>query len=640
MSDDYVPFTVEYGTDLRSPQWPAVGDAAALLRHVAEQYRREFAHVGADHSPSLVSALLTDLAVLFHDDLRIHSVLLGACESERRAFAAFSREILAKVGAEGVREFSACPVQPQVRAAWLASVHDAGQTPAVITERSHDGARSRVCVYASERELSVQVDVADVARDVISQKARSVELFGEHWVYEHILIVNTRRLEELRLVSRTAGVELAFDGRPISAERLAASWRGTQPPVPEDSVLDAPLTLRERVARLRRTVPLWFLRVMGYTRRFKGAWVLADRRDQANDNAEVLFDYLREHRRDINAWFVIDRNTSAYAELKRSGARVLPFGSARHFGLMKQTRVFICSQSDDDSMLPFGPRHMTRSWLFVYLKHGVIHTDHYRRFNPKQIDLIVTATRDEHERLSDDGGRYRFTESETALTGMPRHDRLLRAVERASATGGSNRRVLLLAPTWRIYLAQKNYDQSWSVGENFASTRFARSWSALLNDERLRAICEDNDLEPVFLMHPRFQRHSAQFRAPSWVTLATYDDDVSGLIARTALMVTDYSSLAFEAAFVGAPTVYFHFDRDEFFSGGHSSQAGSFDYEHQGFGPVVERLDDVFPVIDEMLDEESDRRNEYQQRVQGLYGSHDDRACERVTAEIERRLRV
>ena len=52
-------------------------------------------------------------------------------------------------------------------------------------------------------------------------------------------------------------------------------------------------------------------------------------------------------------------------------------------------------------------------------------------------------------------------------------------------------------------------------------------------------------------------------------------------------MVTDYSSLGFEMAYLERPVVYFQFDQDTFFNGAHAYRQGTWRYERDGFGPVT-----------------------------------------------------
>ena len=57
--------------------------------------------------------------------------------------------------------------------------------------------------------------------------------------------------------------------------------------------------------------------------------------------------------------------------------------------------------------------------------------------------------------------------------------------------------------------------------------------------------------------------------------------------------MTDYSSIAFNAAYIDRPTVYFQFDGELVLNGGHVGRRGYFDYVRDGFGPVTTELDDA-----------------------------------------------
>lgn len=93
-------------------------------------------------------------------------------------------------------------------------------------------------------------------------------------------------------------------------------------------------------------------------------------------------------------------------------------------------------------------------------------------------------------------------------------------------------------------------------------------------------------------------------------------------------MVTDYSSVAFECAYIDRPIVYFQFDRDEFFAGDHVYTRGYFDYREHGFGPVAETEDQVLDAIQQALEGREDPI--YAQRRESFFAFRDGRCCERV----------
>lgn len=575
---------------------------------------------GSAPLPELVEAVLGELLVIFNDNRTLHSEVYALNEAQLSELRALALEALRTAGPEAVLAYASPELRDETRLAWLAMIGAAHSSPVSVTGQNNLRKVTRLAFYSVHQRIDFEITSRGDRARLVARKTRSVEYLQQHTLYEHVLLVRNYRDTDPVFTSRTPG--FSFVER-IGPEAAA--------PVPRLSAVEA---LRLRAYRLVHAVVLRVLTLSGYTKRFEGAWVLSDRREQASDNAEALVRYLTEHRPDINAWFVLDPKVAAYRRLKADGVKILPYRSLRHFALMKNARQVVSSQVDKISMQPFPPSVLGREYSFTYLKHGVIHTDHFRRFNPKLIDLIIASTQDEYRRFTEEGGGYRFLESGVALTGMPRHDRLMRAYRRLQAEGRAASKLLIM-PTWRIYLGEMNEDRSWGVIDGFAESAFVRQWSAFLTDPALREACERAGVEAVFLMHPRFAPHAKHFRVPGWMQTADYQGDVPGLLASVRLAVTDYSSQAFEAAFVNAPTVYFQFDREEFYAGGHSSQVGDYDHARDGFGPVAETAPAAVEAVEQMLSGRHPRYGEWMERIEGLYEFRDERNSERVTRAIE-----
>ncbi len=54
-------------------------------------------------------------------------------------------------------------------------------------------------------------------------------------------------------------------------------------------------------------------------KKYTGAWVLMDRLHDAADSGEILFRYLREHRPEINAWFVLEKGGKRVGPVAQRG---------------------------------------------------------------------------------------------------------------------------------------------------------------------------------------------------------------------------------------------------------------------------------------------------------------------------------
>lgn len=73
------------------------------------------------------------------------------------------------------------------------------------------------------------------------------------------------------------------------------------------------------------------------------------------------------------------------------------------------------------------------------------------------------------------------------------------------------------------------------------------------------------------------------------------------LFIESSILVTDYSSVAFEMAVQKKSVIYYQFDEESFFSGSHNYVRGYFDYRQHGFGPVVINQEQLFDELNKKL---------------------------------------
>jgi CDP-glycerol glycerophosphotransferase (TagB/SpsB family) len=139
-----------------------------------------------------------------------------------------------------------------------------------------------------------------------------------------------------------------------------------------------------------------------------------------------------------------------------------------------------------------------------------------------------------------------------------------------------------------------------------------------------------------FMPHPNLQAVLQQLDLPPHVEPLTFrGTDVQALYARAVLLVTDYSSVAFNMAYLDRPVVYFQFDRAEMERGAHMGRKGYFEYERDGFGPVVEDVPAAEAAIVAAVEHAPTPAPEYQARIDATFPVRDGGASERVVAAVE-----
>jgi CDP-glycerol glycerophosphotransferase (TagB/SpsB family) len=375
-----------------------------------------------------------------------------------------------------------------------------------------------------------------------------------------------------------------------------------------------------------------------YRKRFHGAWVVMDRVHDADDNGERLFEYLRTMRPDINAWFVLEKDTPDWRRIGASGeTRLVAHGSLRWKLLMLNAAWLLSSHADIPIVRPPEIMRLVAgaTWKFGFLQHGVTKDDLSLWLNRRWLDLFVVSTEPELDSVVADGTSYIYTRKETRNTGLPRFDRLL---GKGREVGAANRDLVIIAPTWRNWLTlpPEAATQRREVDDTFWTSEYYRNWLAVLTSDEVRAASRRRGWRIGFMPHPNVQSILAEMNLPSDVEpLAFAGVDVQALYARCALLVTDYSSVAFNIAYLDAPVVYFQFDRDQMLGGLHVGRQGYFDYFRDGFGPVVTEPDEAIKAIVAQIELGSRPTPEYQARINATLVNRDGRACERVVAAVE-----
>ena len=92
-------------------------------------------------------------------------------------------------------------------------------------------------------------------------------------------------------------------------------------------------------------------------------------------------------------------------------------------------------------------------------------------------------------------------------------------------------------------------------------------------------------------------------------------------------MVTDYSTIAFDFAYLKKPIVYTQFDKEEFYET-QTYDKGFFEYERDGFGPVCYDLDSAVEALIKIIDK--DCENDYIDRVTNFFVNIDKNNSKRV----------
>ena len=192
-------------------------------------------------------------------------------------------------------------------------------------------------------------------------------------------------------------------------------------------------------------------------------------------------------------------------------------------------------------------------------------------------------------------------------------------------------------PTWRRHLlAGQNQDNHWIALPGLESSNYISFYRALLNDPSLHKAALKYGYTIAFKPHPAFIDYLSTFSAPDSVSVLDGKISYREIFARSSLIITDYSSVAFDFAYLRKPIIYCQSDQKEFFSGEHIYSRGYFDYERDGFGEVTYNLEDTVQHIISYMENGCALKEKYRERIDNFYAFNDKNCCKRVYKHIRK----
>lgn len=363
--------------------------------------------------------------------------------------------------------------------------------------------------------------------------------------------------------------------------------------------------------------------------RGKKIWVISDRIDRGGDNGEALFRYVCENKI-RKCYFAVSKDSEDYKRLKKIG-KVINFGGRRYKLLYLLGAIMISSQAEDVIFRPLKGNTAAVSDIiqkrnFVFLQHGVTKddlSDWLNRFN-KNIAGFVCATKNEAQSILN--YNYDYEKENVWLTGFPRHDLLKNAPQK----------IVTVMFTWRFYLVEMPDKKTGrrALKEGFIDSSYYKTLAALIKSDRIRQTLEKYGYKMQFVLHPCMEEAQTVFKELK----SDYDfivhADYQKIFEMSDLIVTDYSSVAFEFAILRKPVIYCQCDQKQFFSGAHMYHSGYFNYEKDGFGDVIYDVDQCIEKICSFIVNGCQMQDIYKERIEKTfpYGNcgNSSRVCGKI----------
>lgn len=357
----------------------------------------------------------------------------------------------------------------------------------------------------------------------------------------------------------------------------------------------------------------------------KNIWLTFDKLYKGGDNGEYFYRYAKTRRdTDVVPVYVMNRDAEDTKRLKKEGYCPLIHGSRKHRCMFLHAKAIFATHAGlynfngiSEEELPYLQDLFQADAICI--QHGLSVQD--LAFNANQAfnnnKRYYCASKYEIQNLSQP--QYGYEDPECLrLTGLARFDGLV----------NRDQKQILITPTWREYIAleAKGKNESRPYSEVFKKTDYYRIYNALITDQRLLDTAKKTGYRLIYLVHPNICEQAEDFEQREGVEIiSALHVNYEKILCESSLMVTDYSGVQFDFAYMRKPVVYYHPPKLP----PHYVEGGFF-YDTQGFGEICTEHEELVDILCGYMEQQCALKPFYREREDDFFAFSDHENCKRI----------
>ena len=362
----------------------------------------------------------------------------------------------------------------------------------------------------------------------------------------------------------------------------------------------------------------------------KPVWMYLDKIYKGGDSSEYLYRYASAQKEDIKHYYLIDKKTSDYKRLKKDGYKPLVRGSIKHRLIFMMADMMVISNSTVYAFNNFGMINSSYirdlpDFHVCCVQHGmsvqkIAVAQQRLRDNTR---LYFCASKYEIRNLMHPVYDYQGYDA-IRLTGVPRYDGLV----------NDDKKQIMISPTWRMQAAapvRTSEGEQRDYNPLFKESTYYKVFNSLINDERLISAARKYGYKIKYVLHPIVSSQVDDFDKNDYVDIIPAVGDMSyeRMFCESSLMVTDFSGIQFDFAYMRKPLVYLHHkDIPQHY------EEGSFFYDTMAFGEICHDNDELISLLTEYMANGCRMKPEYVARADDFFYYSDHNNCERIYKEM------
>lgn len=349
--------------------------------------------------------------------------------------------------------------------------------------------------------------------------------------------------------------------------------------------------------------------------RKKELWLICETKNTARDNGYAFYKYMKEKHPKDKFYYAINFKCKDFAKFEKNDKRLVKWSGIKHYFLyMSATKNLSSHKEGNPNQTLFTILHLYLKMYNnrVFLQHGITKDDapmfYYKN---SYFKYFVCGAKREYDYILE---KFGYPKENVIYTGFARFDNLHDVTPK---------RQILLIPTWRRWFELSNNEV------DFLNSDYFIKWNSFINNKQLINNLEKNNIELIFFPHFQMKKFIKCFNVKSkYIKLINDEIDIQKLLIDSSLMITDYSSVYMDFAYMKKPVIYYQFDYEKYRSS--HFKEGYFSYQNDGFGPTFK---DEILLVEEVIKDINNNffvEEKYNERMNRFFELNDNQNCERI----------
>lgn len=357
----------------------------------------------------------------------------------------------------------------------------------------------------------------------------------------------------------------------------------------------------------------------------KNIWITFDKLYKAGDNGEYFYQYCLNNKDNVDCYYIINKNAYDYLRLKTK-KNILTLGSLKQLLLVLHCKCLFSTHARAQNYIGFTIdkekyfRDLMNYDVFG-LQHGLTMQDMPHLQNRLYDNMKLYFCASEFEIKNIEKPEYDYIGRDCIRrAGNPRFDGLK----------DKSKKQILIIPTWRQYNSNPKVISGMTrpYYNNFKNSEYYKLYNNLISDSKLIECAKKNNYKIVFLIHPILTENISDYiKADNCVEIfaVTGEQSYEKLLTESSLMVTDYSGVQFDFAYMKKTIVYYHPDSLPPHYG-----SSCFDYERNGFGVIIKEHHELVEKLCNYMDNNCKNDSKYVNRCKKFFIYNDYNNCKRI----------